>query len=50
MIANNPHLVSWIEVPESSDFPIQNIPFGIARLQDEQCFVATRIGDKVINL
>lgn len=50
MIANNPNLVSWINVPENSDFPIQNIPFGIARLQDDQCFVATRIGDKVINL
>lgn len=50
MIANNPNLVSWINVPENTDFPIQNIPFGIASLQDDSCFVATRIGDKVINL
>jgi fumarylacetoacetase len=50
MIANNPNLVSWINVPENTDFPIQNIPLGIASLQDESCFVATRIGDKVINL
>ena len=28
--ANDPSLKSWIEVPENSDFPIQNIPFGIA--------------------
>ena len=27
--ANNPKLKSWVEVPEESDFPIQNIPFGI---------------------
>lgn len=27
--ANDPSLKSWIEVPEGSDFPIQNIPFGI---------------------
>ena len=24
--ANNPELKSWIEVPNGSDFPIQNIP------------------------
>lgn len=50
MMANDPNLISWIKVPENSDFPIQNIPFGIARLQDETCFVATRIGDKVVDL
>lgn len=27
--ANNPKLKSWLEVPENSDFPIQNLPFGI---------------------
>ena len=24
--ANNPSLKTWVEVPENSDFPIQNIP------------------------
>ena len=28
--ANNPKLTSWIEVSNTSDFPIQNIPFGMA--------------------
>lgn len=27
--ANNPNLKSWVSVPENSDFPIQNLPFGI---------------------
>ena len=47
--ANNPALKSWIEVPEKSDFPIQNIPFGIAQ-HNNDVFVATRIGNTVINL
>jgi len=49
MKANNPQLKSWIEVPKNSDFPIQNIPFGIAK-SGKKVFVATRIGDTVINL
>jgi fumarylacetoacetase len=48
--ANNPSLKSWISVPENSDFPIQNIPFGIAKAFDFPPFVATRIGNKVIDL
>ena len=27
--ANDPKLKSWVAVPEGSDFPIQNLPFGI---------------------
>ena len=27
--ANDPNLKSWIEVPANSDFPIQNLPFGV---------------------
>ncbi len=48
--ANNPELKSWIEVPNGSDFPIQNIPFGVVKTADLTPFVATRIGDKVIDL
>jgi fumarylacetoacetase len=29
--ANDPALKSWIEVPSGSDFPIQNLPFGVFR-------------------
>ncbi len=29
--ANDPELKSWVEIPGASDFPIQNLPFGIFR-------------------
>ena len=48
--ANNPALKSWLDVPSNSDFPIQNIPFGIATTDGINAFVATRIGDHIINL
>jgi len=48
--ANNPNLKSWIEVSENSDFPIQNIPFGIIKTEGDTARVATRIGDTVIDL
>lgn len=48
--ANNPELHSWIEVPENSDFPIQNIPFGIFKTKKSEARPATRIGDTVIDL
>jgi len=33
--ANDPSLKSWLEVPEKSDFPLQNIPFGIFKYENE---------------
>ena len=47
--ANNPNLKTWLEVSENSDFPIQNIPFGMATISNSNVAV-TRIGDYVINL
>jgi fumarylacetoacetase len=48
--ANNPILKSWVEVPANSDFPIQNLPFGVAKSEQLTTRVASRIGDKVIDL
>ncbi|MAE08244.1 MAG: fumarylacetoacetase [Bacteroidetes bacterium] len=48
--ANNPKLKTWIHVPENSDFPIQNIPFGIIKPNGKTPRPATRIGDTVIDL
>ncbi|MDZ7741762.1 MAG: fumarylacetoacetase [Bacteroidota bacterium] len=48
--ANKPSLKSWVEVPAISDFPIQNIPFGIFKYENEEPRPATRIGDHVIDL
>ena len=48
--ANNPALRSWIEVSSDSDFPIQNLPFGVVRSENLTPHVASRIGNKVIDL
>ncbi|MGB1003348.1 MAG: fumarylacetoacetase [Salibacteraceae bacterium] len=48
--ANNPSLKSWISVAEGSDFPIQNIPFGIFSTPSKSKRVGTIIGDTVIDL
>lgn len=47
--ANNPYLKSWIEVDQNSDFPIQNIPFGIATINQNKV-VVSRIANTVIDL
>ena len=48
--ANDPTLTSWIEVPENSDFPIQNIPFGIIKPKGMEPRPATRVGNTAIDL
>ncbi len=48
--ANNPKLKTWITVPKKSDFPIQNIPFGIVKPAGQQPRPATRVGDTIIDL
>jgi len=48
--ANNPTLTSWLAVPADSDFPIQNIPFGVFQTAEKSPRVATIIGDTVIDL
>jgi fumarylacetoacetase len=47
---NNPDLKSWIQVEKGSDFPIQNLPFGIFKRPGKVPSAATRIGDTVISL
>ena len=48
--ANNPNLTSWIQVAPSSDFPIQNIPFGVFLTKENVITIGTRIGDYAIDL
>lgn len=48
--ANDPSLESWIEVPSNSDFPIQNLPFGIFKTQSSNSRVGIAIGDQVLDL
>ncbi|WP_424493991.1 fumarylacetoacetase [Salinimicrobium sp. GXAS 041] len=48
--ANNPERKTWLEVSENSDFPIQNIPFGVFLTRDDIITIGTRIGDTAIDL
>lgn len=48
--ANDPNRKTWLEIPEKSDFPIQNIPFGVFLTRDDIITIGTRIGDTAIDL
>ena len=48
--ANDPKRKSWIEVPENSDFPIQNIPFGVFITKEDVITIGTRIGNYAIDM
>ncbi|MDP9331981.1 MAG: fumarylacetoacetate hydrolase family protein [Actinomycetota bacterium] len=41
---------TWLPVPPASDFPIENLPFGVARPADGTPRVVTRIGDHLLDL
>lgn len=48
--ANNPNKNSWVPVPKSSDFPIQNIPFGVYSDSKTEPRTCIAIGDKLLDL
>lgn len=48
--ANNPNKKTWLAIREGSDFPIQNIPFGVFLTRDDIITIGTRIGDYAIDL
>lgn len=48
--ANNPNLKTWVEVPENSDFPIQNLPFGIFKTQYLDAGAGVAIGNQILDL
>ena len=48
--ANNPDRKSWLQIPENSDFPIQNIPFGVFLTKEHVVTIGTRIGNYAIDL
>ncbi len=47
---NDPQLKSWVDVPENSDFPIQNLPFGIFKTEYLSPVAGVAIGDHVLDL
>ena len=48
--ANNPALKSWVHVPKNSDFPIQNLPFGIFKTRYLSPVAGVAIGNHVVDL
>jgi len=48
--ANNPALTTWVNIPAGSDFPIQNLPFGVFKTSSLTSRVGVRIGDHVLDL
>lgn len=50
LTANDPKRKTWLNVSKDSDFPIQNIPFGVFLTRDDIITIGTRIGDTAIDL
>ena len=48
--ANDPSLKSWVEVPQGSDFPIQNLPFGIFKTRYLTPVAGVAIGNHILDL
>ncbi|MEM8909920.1 MAG: fumarylacetoacetase, partial [Bacteroidota bacterium] len=48
--ANHPALMAWVAVDDNSDFPIQNLPFGIFKTAELSPRVCSAIGDQVIDV
>ena len=49
-IANDPSRKTWLHTAEKTDFPIQNIPFGVFLTKDDVITIGTRIGDFAIDM
>ena len=48
--ANNPALRSWVTGADHSEFPIQNLPFGVFQVAEGTKSVGVRIGEQVLDL
>jgi fumarylacetoacetase len=47
---NDPALKTWVDVPADSDFPIQNLPFGIFKPHQGHARAGIAIGNHVLDL
>lgn len=50
LTANDPNRKTWLDTSKNTDFPIQNIPFGVFLTRDDVITIGTRIGDFAIDL
>lgn len=48
--ANSPALRSWVDIPDNTDFPIQNLPFGIFKTSYLSPVAGVAIGDHILDL
>ena len=48
--ANKPTLKSWVDVPRDSDFPIQNLPFGVFKTNYLSPVAGVAIGNHILDL
>lgn len=48
--ANDPSRKSWVQVENGSDFPIQNLPFGIFSTEGSSKKVGVALGSKIIDV
>ncbi|MFQ3213855.1 MAG: fumarylacetoacetase [Marivirga sp.] len=48
--ANDPSLKSWVSIPKESDFPIQNLPYGIFSTANKSPRVGVAIGNQILDL
>ena len=46
----DPTLRSWVSVPDGSDFPIQNLPYGVFKPSRGEARIGIAIGDRVLDL
>lgn len=47
---HDPRRTSWVEVPRGSDFPIQNLPYGVFRCGGSPPRVGVAIGEQILDL
>jgi len=50
LTANDPKRKTWLDTDSNTDFPIQNIPFGVFLTRDDIITIGTRIGNYAIDL
>ena len=48
--ANDPKLKTWVEIPKDSDFPIQNLPFGVFKTRERNPRMGVAIGEYIFDL
>ena len=47
---HDPKLTSWVESAQGSEFPIQNLPFGVFRRWSDVPRIGVAIGDRIVDL